>query len=43
MEGIIKLFKEVDGQTLFFAGVFVAVILGILVNGIVQILKNRKK
>jgi hypothetical protein len=43
MDGLIKLFKEVDGQTLFLAAIFVCVALAIIVEGIVKIVENRKK
>ena len=43
MDEIIRLFKEVDEETLFFAGVFVAIVIWILISGIAEIAKNRRK
>lgn len=43
MDGLIRLFKEVDGQTLFLSAIFICVVLAIIVDGIVKISRNRKK
>jgi hypothetical protein len=40
MDGIIRLFKEVDGQTLFISAIFILVALGIFSNVIVKIIKK---
>ena len=42
MDEIIRLFKEVDGTTLFIAGLFVAAVIGIIADMIVKICKRNK-
>jgi hypothetical protein len=43
MDGLIRLFKEVDGQTLFISAVIVLVALGIIGDVIVKIVRKKKE
>lgn len=42
MDGIIRLLKEVDGETLTFAAIFILIALGIIGDVIVKLVRNRK-
>jgi len=42
MDGLLRLFKEVPGETLAWAAIFTLIALGIIGDVIVKLVRNRK-